>query len=75
MAPNSNKEQDIQSLTDTELIERMKYYRLYAVSNRGDKNALVISGPEMLEEVIRRLTTKPVPTRYPDTTPNKLDVI
>lgn len=66
---------DIKELTNDELAERLKHYRLYCVSNAGDKNALVISGPDMLKEVIRRLTSKPVPTHFPETTPNKLDII
>lgn len=66
---------DVKTLTDDELAERLKHYRLYCVSNAGDKNASVISGPDMLKEVIRRLTSNPVPGHFPDTAPNKLDII
>lgn len=70
---------ELDRLSDREIVELLKFYNLYAVSNGGDKNALVVSGKEMMTQIKKRLAPPlPVdrqPVQHVETTPNKLDVI
>lgn len=69
---------DLQKLSNPELVELLRHYNLYATSNGGDKSVQVVSGPNMLKELKRRLLanepSKPVPVSLPST-PNRFDVV
>lgn len=70
---------ELDKLSDREIVELLKFYNLYAVSNGGDKNALVVSGKAMMAQIKKRLAPPlPVdrkPVEHVETTPNKLDII
>lgn len=81
MTNKDNQIADVKKLSNKELLELLRHYNLYATSNGGNKNALVIPGPDMLKEIRRRLLgdETPIPNWQlecpEDETPNKLDVI
>ena len=71
---------DVMKLSNTELVDLLKFYNLYAVSTGGARSPLVIDGKSMLEEIKRRLLKdEPEPPTPPVSihpeTPNKLDII
>lgn len=69
---------NLQRLSNAELADLLTHYNLYATSNGGNKSAEVVPGPQMLEELKRRLLAaeprKPVPASLP-LHPNRLDVV
>lgn len=75
----STENPELDKLSDREIVELLKFYNLYAVSNGGDKNALVVSGKEMMAQIKKRLapplSVDRKPTEHAETTPNKLDII
>lgn len=80
MQRNPQPPADVTKLSNTELVDLLKFYNLYAVSTGGSRSPLVIDGKSMLEEIKRRLLKdEPKPPTPPASThpetPNKLDVI
>lgn len=79
MQKNPQQTTDVEKLSNAEVVDLLKFYNLYAVSNGGDKNALVVSGKEMMAQIKKRLapplSVDRKPTEHAETSPNKLDII